>query len=93
MTSSCDKMRRAMLSCLSRPADSAGWLHGNGDACDGAEGTEERVLARYTEELWRVTLAKEIDGLASVVLICDMVSGSRRTQGDGVSNGEVCEGD
>ena len=61
MTSSCDKLRRALLSSLSRPAD-----------CDmqkfaprgGAEGTEERVLVLHVEKL-----AKEIDESASVVVV------------------------
>ena len=41
-------------------------------------------MTHPTEELRRVKLAKEIDGLESVIFVCEMVSGSRRSQGDGV---------
>ena len=39
-----------MLSCLSRPADSAAGYMEKFDARDGAESIEERVLALHTEE-------------------------------------------
>ena len=40
-----------MLSCVSRPADSAAGYMEKFDARDDAEGTEESVLALHIEEL------------------------------------------
>ena len=50
---SSDMMWRAMLSCLSWPADFEGWLHGEVDARNVAKGTEERVLALHIGESCR----------------------------------------
>ena len=53
-----------MLSCLSRPADSEGWLH-----AAGADRQRSRCCP-----LWQ--LAREIDERASDVVVYGMVSGA-----------------
>ena len=37
----------------------------------------------------KLAKAREIEELPSVIFVCDKVSGSRCSQGDGVSNGEL----
>ena len=68
MTSSCNKLRRAMLCCLSRPADYAGWLHG--ELLPVEQKAPRSVSWRFTPK----KLAKEIDESASVVVGDGMVS-------------------
>ena len=51
MTSSCDRLRRALLSCLSlgHPTLKAGFLE-SPDPRDGAEGTEEALHTKEARE-------------------------------------------